>query len=86
MKSRWYGIKGLDGSVYGASNERFVVVVKAKQIDKTHFRYVCPFCKKTHRHGSEENLGNRTTYRSTHCQANRKHDVEIIIDDNTTRN
>ena len=85
MKARWYGIKGLDGSVYGPNNDRFVLVVKANYLDKTHFTHLCPFCKKTHRHGNEGNFNHRTTHRSTHCQKNRRHDVEIIIDETTSR-
>ena len=83
MKTRWVGIAGLDGSVDGS--KKFVLEVKAAKLDIKYIEYECQFCKGTHRHGSSGEFHNRTEHRSSHCQKNRKHKVEIIIDDATPR-
>jgi transposase-like protein len=85
MKARWIGIAGLDGSVYGDGSKKFVLEVKAAKVDIKYIEYECQFCKGTHRHGSSGEFHNRTEHRSSHCQKNRKHKVEIIIDDATPR-
>jgi hypothetical protein len=87
MKARWVGIVGLDGSAHVDSNKskRFVLEVKGAKLDSKHIEYECQFCKGTHTHGSSGEFHNRTEHSSSHCQKNRKHNVEIIIDDATPR-
>jgi len=58
--------------------------VVASKIDRIHFFYLCPFCQKSHKHGSSNQFHNRIEHRASHCTDNRE-DVEIYINDYTKR-
>lgn len=82
LKKRWVGVRGLDGS-WGQSG--FTLDVDAERVDRTHVSYLCPFCARTHRHGSGGDIRNRVEDRSTHCHRRRPHNVRIQITDQTER-
>ena len=58
--------------------------VIASWIDYVNFAYRCPFCAKSHYHGSQGNLSNRIEERNSHCHK-RKQVMRIIIDNSTRR-
>ena len=60
------------------------VTVKCVWIDPVHMAYKCPYCEKTHFHGSQNNLGNRVEERKSHCFKS-KNTVKMIIDDETRK-
>lgn len=58
--------------------------VVASEINKVHFFYLCPFCHKHHKHGSDNQFHNRVEHRGSHCSLN-KENMEIYINDYTVR-
>jgi len=62
------------------------IKVIASKINKIKFFFNCPFCKKIHSHGSNNDLKNRIEYRRPHCNRwiNNKQ-FEIHITDNTSK-
>lgn len=61
--------------------------IHASSVDDTHIVFKCPCPKKCrtkfHRHGSEGNLLNRMTHRSSHCK--NYDDYYLVIDGDTLR-
>ena len=43
--------------------------VHAIKIDDKHIYYDCQYCNRTHIHGNEGEVHNRTHHRGTHCQS-----------------
>lgn len=62
-----------------------MVRVYAEYIDSNVVKYLCPFCKKIHTHGSSGDTSNGILGRFSHCKVN-KDAVEIIVNDFTKRN
>jgi hypothetical protein len=63
------------------------VLVHAYEMTDTVFKYKCPCKKGYHVHGNGgDPFTNRREFRSTHCQRSPESvDLEILIDDRTTR-
>ena len=78
VKPRWRGVYGLDPDA-----PRIVAVI-ASTISPSTITYLCPICNRTHRHGSSQELHNRTESRVAHCLMV-CHDVNIHITDATVR-
>ena len=61
--------------------------ITASSVDETHIVFKCPCPKKCktkyHRHGSEGNLLNRCTHRSSHCVE--LDDYYLVINNDTLR-
>ena len=61
--------------------------VHAIKIDDKHIYYDCQYCNRTHIHGNEGEVHNRTHHRGTHCQSEKApSDLLILVDDKTLRN
>lgn len=59
--------------------------VRASSIDLFHFYYRCPICGDQHKHGSSNNMQNRTEIRIDHCRMIGNRMISIVIDDFTIR-
>jgi transposase-like protein len=59
------------------------IKVIANKVDNIHFYFICPFCNKTHKHGSNGDSSNRIEYRSPHCNRwvnNKQFEIHITMD------
>ena len=45
--------------------------IDCSELDDKHLYYNCPYCGKTHKHGSNQDFSNRTETRVSHCDIHR---------------
>lgn len=57
--------------------------INCYKIDIKHMFIKCCYCKKSHKHGSNNDFTYRTENRSAHCDESKTYD--IIIDENTPK-